>query len=63
MSDQWRKYLESRRDQYRSSIPLLEAGRIGTHEKRDGKTVDTTTETIARQKENLAEIESILAKD
>lgn len=61
MSDYWREYLERKRDQYLTSIPLLESGSIGTHEMRDGKIVDTTAESIADQKENLAEIERILA--
>jgi hypothetical protein len=54
MSDYWREYLKHKRDEYLTSI--------GTHEMRDGKIVDTTSETIANQRENLAEIEGILAK-
>ena len=61
MSGHWREFLERKRDDYLTSIPLLESGRIGTHEMRDGKIVHTTAETIASQKENLAEIERILA--
>ena len=50
MADHWREYLESQRDSYVTRIQLMREGRIGTHERRDGKQVDTTAESIPSPK-------------
>ena len=56
----WHDYLRSKRADYLRDIDLLGSGRIGTHEMRDRRIVDTTDETIERCRTNLAEIERIL---
>lgn len=56
----WIEYLQKRRADYLSQIACIEGGRLWTGEMRDGQRVDTTAESLARCKENLAEIEQIL---
>lgn len=58
----WHDYLRRKRTDYLRDIELLEAGRIGTHEMRDRRLVDTTDKSIERCRANVAEIERILAK-
>lgn len=43
-------------------ISLMESGKVGTHEVRDGRTVDTTEETIADRKLRVLEFEKLIAK-
>lgn len=47
---------------WESLLPMLEGGVIGTHEMRDGKNVDTTSETIERTKQLLAETSELMDK-
>jgi hypothetical protein len=55
-------YLEGRREHYISTIRLFEEGRIGTSQRTDGELRDTTQESLARCRDNLTEVEAILAK-
>ena len=49
-------------EHWRSIIPMLEDGRIGTHEIREGQRVDTTEETILENRRLLEETEALIAK-
>jgi hypothetical protein len=63
MDGEFYAYLERKRAEYLQSIELFETGRIATGERRDGGDyVDTTAESLARCKRNVAEIERILAQ-
>ncbi len=42
------------------SIALMESGRMTTGERRDGKQVDTTTETILDRKQRIVELKTII---
>lgn len=41
----------------------LRSGALGTFEIRNGKRIDTTLETIAERKEELAELDTLIALD
>jgi hypothetical protein len=62
MDDDWRKRLESRRNDLISVADALETGRVTSHDMRDGKQVDTTAEWAARFREYVAELEDLLAR-
>ena len=53
---------EERCRAYEREIALMETGTISTLECRDGLVVDTTTESISRVKERLADLETLLSE-
>jgi len=51
----------ARREAWRSSLKALRLGILATSEIRDGKRINTTLETIAERKRDLAELDAMIA--
>jgi len=60
MDEKWRAHLKARRADLSSTADMLESGRIGSHEMRDGKQIDTSAEWAAKFREYIAEIDGLL---
>jgi hypothetical protein len=62
MTDGVWAWIERHRDAWTRSLKALRGGVLGTFEFRDGKRVNTTLETIAERKRDLAELDAMMAQ-
>ena len=62
MNDEWRQRLERRKEDLLTCVEMLETGRVGSHEMRDGRQVDTSAEWARRFRDYVAELEALIAQ-
>ena len=55
-------WVKARRAAWARRLQALRSGVLGTFELRGGKRVDTTFETIAEQKKELAELDALIVQ-
>ncbi len=63
MTDDVLEWAKGQRDIWASNLKALRSGALGTTELRDGKRVDTTLETIAERKRDLAGLDAMIGQD
>ena len=63
MTDDMLAWATDQRAVWTRSLKALRSGILGTTEVRDGKRVNTTLETIAERKRELAELDAMIEKN
>jgi hypothetical protein len=61
MTEEMLAWAEVHRESWTQSLKALRSGVLGTFEMRDGKRVNTTLETIAERKRDLAELTAMMS--
>jgi hypothetical protein len=62
MTDSILAWAKGYRSDWICKLKALRSGILGTFELRDGKRVDTTLETIADRKKDLAELDTVITR-
>jgi hypothetical protein len=60
MTDDMLVWAKDQREVWTRSLKALRSGILGTTEVRDGKRINTTLETIAERKRELAELDAMI---
>ena len=63
MTEEMLAWAEVHRETWTRSLKALRSGILGTSEMRDGKRVNTTLETIAERRRDLAELSAMIGDE